>query len=281
MSISIRCAFVAAAVVVGTISGAAQSAVNAVDFKNFTYSAFCAGDEPEDVTVKDGEFSRETEQDGYTDRFHFRVFSVAIGDLNGDGKDEAVVLSVCNTGGTGNFSEGYLFADAPAGGVELIGRIPGGDRAYGGLRSASISAGILSIESNDVGEEGGACCPEFIVTTRYRFEGGKLVAQGTPSSRPVYPSQHVSFARGASSTSLSLKVVKGEGRRLVVGARVGQTLTVSVNTKYLSLRLLEDAEVQDGVTTLTARLPKTGDYTIEIQNYGDSDVNATIRIGIR
>jgi hypothetical protein len=275
-------ALAAAMVVVAAISSSAQNSVNSVDFKNFTYPAFCAGEEPEDITVRNGSFSRETvSQDGYTDRFYFEIIDIAIGDLDGDGRDEAVVLSVCNTGGTGRFSEGYVFAGGDGGNAELIDRIGGGDRAYGGLRSARISGGILSVESNDVSEEGGACCPEFIVTTRYKLDGGKLVVQGTPSSRPVYPVQRLSFARGASSTSLTLKVVKGEGRRLVVGARAGQTLTVSVNTKHLSLRLLEDADVQDGVSTLTARLPKTGDYTIEIQNYGDTDANTTVRIGIR
>ena len=146
-----------------------QDDIRRVDFKNFAYEPFCAGEEKQKVTVKDGEFSEEKQMDGYVDRFYFKVFDVAYGDLNGDGKDEAVILTVCNTGGTGNFSEGFVYS-IKARKPSMIARIPGGDRAYGGLRAASVVAGMLVVESNDVGEQGGACCPEFVITTKYKLD---------------------------------------------------------------------------------------------------------------
>ena len=85
MKISLPFALAAAMVVVAAISSSAQNSVNSVDFKNFTYPAFCAGDEPEDITVRNSSFSRETvSQDGYTDRFYFEIIDIAIGDLDGD-----------------------------------------------------------------------------------------------------------------------------------------------------------------------------------------------------
>ena len=64
----------------------AQNGIQKVDFKNFTYQPYCAGEDPQKVTVKNGEFSKEEQQDGYTDRFYFNVFSVTYGDLTGDGQ---------------------------------------------------------------------------------------------------------------------------------------------------------------------------------------------------
>ena len=60
--------FLAAFVVVGQ---AQISDIRQVDFKNFTYEPFCAGEKPIKVTVKDGEYSEEKKVDDYIDRFYF------------------------------------------------------------------------------------------------------------------------------------------------------------------------------------------------------------------
>ena len=154
-----------------------QNNIRAVDFRNFTYNAQCISETPSDITVKDGEFSEEKQQDGYVDRFYFNVYDIAFGDLDRNPGDEAVVLTICNTGGTGNFSEGYIFS-MKRGKPALVARIPGGDRAYGGLRRTRVENGLLVVESNDVGPEGGACCPQVIVTTTYRVSGGRIAKVG-------------------------------------------------------------------------------------------------------
>lgn len=257
-----------------------QADIRKVDFKNFTYPAYCASEDAENVTVKDSEFSQEKQMEGYVERFYFKIISVTYGDLNADKKDEAVILSVCNTGGTGNFSEGFIYT-IKAGKTSLIGRIPGGDRAYGGLREARVENGLLVVEANDVGEMGGACCPEFVVTTKYRLANGKLFQSGAQDRRELYPSQRVTFAKGTSGTTLKLKIAAQDLKRLVVGARAGQTLTVSVGNTQASLRLLDDAIVTEGTNSFTAKLPKNGDYTIEIGNYSDTPTEVTVNIQIQ
>lgn len=239
----------------------------------------CAGDKPEKVTVKNGEFSSEKQMDGYVDRFYFNVMSVAYGDVTGDNRDEAIVLTSCNTGGTGNFTEGFIYS-SKAGKPSLLARIPGGDRAYGGLRKARVENGLLVVESNDVGEMGGACCPEYVVTTRYEVQGGKLTEVGNAEKRELFPRQRVTFAKGTSGTTLKETIPANEGKRFVVGARAGQTLTVSVSSDKASVRLLEDAKVTEGVDGFTSKLPKNGNYTIEVSNYEDSDLPITINIKI-
>lgn len=257
----------------------AQSDIRKIDFKNFTYEPYCAGEETAKVRVKNGEFSSRKVMDGYTDNFYFKAFDFVYGDLTGDGNEEAVVLTVCNTGGTGNFTEGFVFG-MNDGKVTLLTGIEGGDRAYGGLREARIENGILIVESNDVGESGGACCPEFVVTSYYKLNGNKLEEAKKSDRYALYPAQRVSFPKGTSGTTLKINVPAQDLKRFVVGARAGQTLTVSINTKNASLRILENADVQDQTTKLTAKLPKNGDYTIEVQNFEETDKEISVTIKI-
>lgn len=257
-----------------------EQQIRRVDFKNFTYQPSCTSEDKKSITVKNGEFSTEKQEDGYVDRFYFNVVSITYGDLNGDDSEEAVVLTVCNTGGTGNFSEGFVYTlkgDKPA----LFATIPGGDRADGGLRSARVDSGQLVVESNDPGENGGACCPQVVVTSRYDVSSGNLKQVGKEERRDLFPSQRVSFPKGTSGTTINIKLPTGEGRRYIVGARVGQTLDVSVNTDKADIRLIEDAETTQNTNGFSAHLPKNGDYTIEVTNYESSQVDAVLNIRIR
>ena len=255
--------------------------IRSVDFKNFTYQPDCAGEDTKKVTVKNGEFSSEKQADGYVDRFYFKVMSVAYGDLNEDNSEEAVVLTVCNTGGTGNFTEGFVYT-LKDGKPALFATIPGGDRADGGLRSARVDSGQLVVDSNDPGPDGGACCPQFVITTRYDVSSGKLKQVGKEDKRSLFPSQRVSFAKGTSGTTINVKIPPDEGRRYIIGARAGQTLDVSVNTDKASVRLLDDEiQTEDKTNGFTAVLPKDGDFTIEVTNYEGAPIDVTVNIRIR
>jgi hypothetical protein len=57
-------------------------------------------------------------------------------------------------------------------------------------------------------------------------------------------------------------------------------LSVSTDSSDAGLRLLEDAKITDGTNSFLAVLPKTGDYTIEVQNNGDKDLVVTLTIKI-
>jgi hypothetical protein len=262
------------------LSLSAQTNIHQIDFKNFTYEPLCVSYDAKKVAVKDGEFFEEKQMEDFIDRFYFKVFSVAYGDLNGDSQDEAVILTVCNTGGTGNFSEGFVY-EMKNRKPRLLTRIEGGDRADGGLREARVESGLLVVESNDPSETGGSCCPEFAVTNRYKLSGGKLIIAGKSERRELYPKQRVSFPKGASGTTLKIMIPAGELKRFAVNARAGQNLTASVGGKDASIRLVEDAEVTEGVNNFLARLPKNGDYTIEVRNNAETDSEITVNIKIR
>ena len=257
-----------------------DQAIRKVDFKNFTYEPDCVGDQKTKVTVKNGEFSSEKQMDGYVDRFYFEVREVSFGDLNGDNSEEAAVLTVCNTGGTGNFSEGFIYT-LKDGKPVLLTTVPGGDRAYGGLRTMKVDNGQLVVESNDPGKNGASCCPELVITTRYDVSTGKLKKVGKEDRRALFPSERVKFAKGATGTTLTVKIPASEGKRFVVGAAAHQTLDVSVNTDKATVRLLEDAETTENTNGFSAVLPKNGDYTIEVSNYEDKPIEVILNIKIR
>ena len=257
-----------------------DQAIRKVDFKNFTYEPDCAPDDQKKITVKNGEYSYEKPAEGYTDRFYFNVFEVSYGDLNKDNSEEAVILTTCNTGGTGNFTQGFIYT-LKNGKPVLFGNIPGGDRAYGGLRTARVEDGQLVVESNDPGENGANCCPQVILTTRYDASTGKLKQVGKVDRRDIFPSERVSFAKGTTGTTIKLRIPPQEGRRYVVGARAGQTLEVTTNTKKAELRLLEDAEISQLANGFTVVLPNTGDFIVEVTNYETSPLDVVLTIKIK
>jgi hypothetical protein len=258
----------------------AQADIRKVDFQNFTYKPYCAGEDAQNVTVKKGEYSKETPMDGYVDHFYFNILGVEYGDLTGDKQDEAVVLSVCNTGGTGNFTEGFIYT-MKGGKPVLLGRVPGGDRAEGGLRSLTVENGHLVVDANDASADSGACCPEYAIKSNYRLSGDKLIELGKGVRRALYPAETLTFDRGAFGKTFSVTVGTEDRKRYTLGARTGQTLTVSVNTSGAELRLLGDTDVVESKNSISAKLPKSGDYTFEISNNSDKPIQVTVTVSIK
>lgn len=264
------------------LSASAQTDIRKVDFKNFTYEAGCAGEDTTKITVKNGEFSEEEKIDAeITARFYFKIFDdIAYGDMNGDGKDEAVILSLCNTGGSGNFTEGFIYT-LKNGKPAMMTGIGGGDRAYGGLKAAKIKKRTLILESYAPSDEGGACCPEFIETSKYNLKGNTLKAIGTPTRREIYPASRIAFAKGASSTVVKVILPAGESKRFVIGARAGQQLSVSSNAKNVSIALIKgEANSAEVIGAVSAKLLKNGDYTFQVDNGDDikREISLTVKI---
>lgn len=160
--------------------------IKTVDFNNFIYQPDCLPDTVHQISVKNGEFRVAHANDDFYDAFYFTIKIEAYGDIDGDGQDEAVIVSVCNTGGTGQFSEGFVYK-LKSGAPQLLARIEGGDRVFGSIRSIKLSQGILTVERLDPGQYGGAnCCARAYVTTHYRWNGRALVQFGKTEKYPLY-----------------------------------------------------------------------------------------------
>lgn len=258
----------------------AQSEVRRIDFKNFTYEiGDLSGANKMKVTVKNGEFLRDNEDD----KLYFYVKSVEYGDVDGDGKEDAIVITVYNTGGTGNFSDGLIFTLKNGKPVVLTG-FEGGDRAYGGLVSAKVTDGILIVERNSPGEHGGNCCPEFIETFRYKWNGKKLAQVGQTQSRELYPATRISFKKGASMSVSEVSIPQGEIKRFVVTARGGQILRVTSDAKpakNIFFRLVRgDGDEKEIINGLSVKLNKNGDYVFELANNSETDLSFSMTVEI-
>ena len=271
-------------VLLAAFSISAQDTIRNVDFKNFTYDAdYCGGENVVKITVKDGVFQKAVkDEDGFVDRMYYSIYGIEYGDINGDGKDEAVILSMCNTGGTGNFTEAYIYEIQNGKPIRIM-LLSGGDRAFGGLRKAWIEDQILIVESNDAGPAGGACCPEFIVTNKYRYEGKRLREIGKSTSREIYPPKRVRFPKGKFGTTFVVRMTADEQiRRFVVGAMKGQTLVVTKTTTQVDVNLRRgEAEVIEENGGLVAKLSETGDFVFEISNFTNKSQEFSVSVSIK
>jgi hypothetical protein len=165
----------AAPTTVGNHDGArsAEPSIHAVDFLNRTYAVADGPDAPpEQITVVKGDYERPNDADGDVMGF-FHVDPPTYGDVDGDGAEDAIVITVDNTGGTGMFDEAEVWAMRGGKPVQIAG-IPGGDRGDGGLHAASAEPGGVRVERYQSGDGDGACCPSKLSIEHWRWTGKDL-----------------------------------------------------------------------------------------------------------
>ncbi len=250
----------------------AQGDIRQVDFKNFTYSPACL-EKNEKLRARDGEYTRGTPGDPSSDLVYFKVVEVAYGDLTTDGAEEAVVVTLCNTGGTGQFTDGIIFTLRGGRAVEIV-SLGVGDRAYGGIDSVAIENGLLKVSRYGT-MSGGACCPEYVETTVYRLTGNKLVQVGKPVRKkveqdaPAPEAKRIRFARGRTSAVMTGSTDSSD--QYLLGARAGQTMLVHVTSKgnNAAIEVLDaDGNAVEGEAKAddwSGALPKSGDYRIRVR----------------
>jgi len=261
--------FILALAVIPPEASQAADDIRTVDFRNFVFQPSCADFESQEeakvpVRVAGGRFEAAAGSD--LEGVYFEVTEVLYGDLTGDGRDEAVVRSLCSTGGTGRFDEGFVYG-MKDGKPVLLGRIPGGDRASGGVRCARIEDGTLQVER--LGNESGAASGvDFIDTETWKLQGGRLAETGKAVRRPIgsaVGAKPIRFAKGASTGT-----VTGTTNSIdtyVLQAREGQTMTVRLTSPQKNAAfeiVLDDYTVTCRTTEWSGELPATGTYRLSV-----------------
>ncbi|HTH37739.1 MAG TPA: hypothetical protein VL572_07225, partial [Pyrinomonadaceae bacterium] len=98
--------------------------------------------------------------------------------------------------------------------------------------------------------------------------------------------KRVKFAKGKSSITLSSAVIRGELDTYILGARVGQRITVKVTAleKNAAFQIkgpdgdyLDGAGEMDDATSVTVTLPQNGDYRIIV---GGTRGNASYKLTV-
>lgn len=181
---------IAVAILVSTVSttwaSKPASTIRDVDFQNFPYAPSCLeilDFNPPRITVQDGVFDGRNRGGTGTnalDYLFLRVEQVAYGALTRDGREAAVVVTACNTGGTGDWTDASIYK-MRNGKPVLLTTYQGGDRADGGIVSVRIKHELLYLSC--YGTKGGLCCPEWVETTKYRLRGNQLVEVGVRTRR--------------------------------------------------------------------------------------------------
>src|SRR5215471_13889671 len=109
---------------------------------------------------------------------HIREITFA--DVDGDGREEALLVVSSNLGGAGTMIDGYVFG--LENGVPLLrATIQGGDRGDGGIQSMKVKNGIVIVR-RFADENSGACCPNRIEIETWRWTGTTLEQSGKSSS---------------------------------------------------------------------------------------------------
>jgi putative hemolysin len=123
--------------------------------------------------LTDGKYEETGPSGGASDRVLITLAPVnAFGDLNGDGVDDAAVVLVSNTGGSGVFE--HLAAVINQNGTprhvasEFL-----GDRVK--IEAISIEAGVITVDMVTQGPQDPLCCPTQKVKQSYKLQGDKLV----------------------------------------------------------------------------------------------------------
>ena len=102
---------------------------------------------------------------------------VAYGDLNGDGKEDAAVILITNSGGSGTFRYLAVVLDqkgAPNHAASLF----LGDRVK--VRSLSVSSGKIVLKMRTHTPNDPMCCPTLDMTRNYLLQGNTLVVAQKP-----------------------------------------------------------------------------------------------------
>ncbi len=141
--------------------------------KNTTYQGIY--DEP--VLLLDGLYEGEPflEDSAFKPTIRLLTFT-AFGDLNNDSVDDAAVLLVENSGGSGSFV--YLAAVLNSEGTaENVSTILLGDRVS--PESIVIANGEIVVEANTHADDDPLCCPSLKTRTTYALQNGALTAVDT------------------------------------------------------------------------------------------------------
>ena len=121
--------------------------------------------------LKDGSLQLEPQEkhDAY-----LLLTSVVYGDLDHDGRDEAVAAVRYGSGGTANWYYVYVWKSVK-GKIAPVAMLESGSRAYGGLVEVRIDRGLFVLGFEDRDKRVGDCCSTGVIDVSYRLKDGSFI----------------------------------------------------------------------------------------------------------
>ncbi|MFN2241816.1 MAG: hypothetical protein ACK2U2_05975 [Anaerolineae bacterium] len=153
--------------------GSQTAPLTAESLKNAEYQ----GIYPQPIELSDGQYEGEPFVEGAASRPTVTFMEpYALGDLDGDGVEDAAVLLVESSGGSGSFV--YLAAVLNRDGTpQNTATTLLGDRTQ--VEGLTIESGQIGLKVLTHGPDDPMCCPSQESEETYVLEGGQLQQQGT------------------------------------------------------------------------------------------------------
>lgn len=146
----------------------ARQVVDLDVLRNFTYALDSS--HPLPVTLVDGSF--QTNGTGTAGVMSGQIVHAALGDLNGDGIQDAAVTLAVNLGGSGTFHE-LIVVLAQNGNALQAAHLFLEDRLA--ENKLSIEKGLITLDAVRHAPSDPLCCPTVHAVTVYRYQDGQLV----------------------------------------------------------------------------------------------------------
>ncbi len=171
--------------------------------KAATFDLSTIGKELNAVTLADGAWTGKPYQAGAASKPTVRLYKneadeivTALGDLNGDGKEELATVLVAETGGSGLFMQLVVMRIGVAHHLTQLATADLGDRTQ--IEQLAVEGDEVVVQALTVGEKDAMCCPNTAVTLRYRLDKGDLQAvQETGDPGTIAPATPEPVAPGS------------------------------------------------------------------------------------
>lgn len=125
------------------------------------------------IRLADGKYQEKAQAGAATETVVALYPKYALGDLNGDGVEDAVVVLASSGGGSGSFYELAVVLNQ-GGTPRHVASESLGDRIK--LEDISIKAGTIAVEMVTHGPQDPLCCPTLKTTRNFKLQGDKLIS---------------------------------------------------------------------------------------------------------
>jgi hypothetical protein len=170
------------------------------DLKNLTYTIYPSLDRPLKVKLVNGKYSR---RDSSSDFVMTSVRKTATGDLNNDGKPDAVVILFSNYGGSGDFGELAAVINQD-GLLKHVASAFLGDRVV--IKSLAIEKGIISVDMVTHGPKDAMVKPTLRQTKKFQLVNNRLESSSADTSKQTPEETHEALVKKDLSMILTLRV---------------------------------------------------------------------------
>lgn len=236
---------------------AAAASLTLDQLKNATYSSEFI--QEGQITLKDGKYEASTGPGATQKVVTTLVEPIALGDLNADGMDDAVVVLGTNTGGSGVFMYLHVVLNDGAR-LKEAAFAPMGDRVR--INALTIIDDTIELDVLTHAPNDPLCCPTQEVLLTYKLDGENLLLVSTMQKPTIRGSAMAPVTRTITFTTPT------EGQSVKTGLSVSGSVSVTPFENNLNYRVYGGGNGQiigSGSIKVTGEQGKPGQFSGAVQ----------------